>query len=100
MQVGYAYNPNQEIPTSQKKTENTISKESFGAIQFLRPSIERGTLDLKHNNRIPVGFSYYPTELQSLGILRKQDLRISVLDQDINRCKSVSILLFPFHYYW
>jgi hypothetical protein len=100
-QFGFAYNSNSNISSSfQKKNDTTFSKESLSSFQFVRPSIDRGTSDLKDNNRIPVGLRFYPTELQSLSILSENTLKIVLSDQDINRCNGVSILLFPFHYFW
>ena len=101
MQFGFAHNASKHTTANfQKKSENTFSKKSISAFQFVRPTIERGTSDLKHNNRIPVGFSYCPTEYQFSSILSNNDLKIALSDQDIDRCNKVSILLFPFHYFW
>lgn len=101
MQFGYAYSTNKNtIPSVQRKTETTFSKESISSSDFIRPNIHRGTFDLKTSNRIPAGLNFWPTQLQSLPILRIKVLKIVVSDQDINRCATVSILLFPFHYFW
>ncbi len=101
MQFGYAYPTNQHsVPTSQKESENTLNKERFGTSKFLRPSIERGTLEVKNNIRIPFGVSYCPTEFQSLSNLKRQNLKIVVFDQDNDRCRSIFTFLFPHHCYW
>lgn len=100
-QFGYAYNSNPNITSSfQKKNENILSKESLSSFHFVRPSIDKGTSDFKHNNRIPAGLSNYATEFQTLPILRDNDFKIVLSEQDVNRCNKVSILLFPFHYFW
>lgn len=100
-QFGYANNTNKNtISSFQKKIETTFSKESVSSSHFVRPTINRGISDLKQHNRIPAGLSYFATELQPLSILRDNNLKIVVSDQDIDRCNKVSILLFPFHYFW
>ena len=100
--MGYAYDTNQDSPISFQKKENTsFDKESLGNSEFVQFSIQRGTLDLKNNNRVLSGIGLYaPTEFQSLSVLTNNTLKIVLSDQDIDRYNSVSILLFPFHYFW
>ena len=102
IQMGYAYDTNQDSPISFQKKENTsFDKESLGTSEFVQFSIERGAVDLKHNNRVLTGIGHYsPTEFQSLSFLTNNTLKIVLSDQDIDRYNSVSILLFPFHYFW
>ncbi|MGQ7944757.1 hypothetical protein [Flavobacterium sp. WC2509] len=100
-QFGFAYNTNQQsTPSFQKKDNTSLTKENSSAFQLVQLSIERVTLDLKNNNRIPVGIGHYPTELQSLSVLRDTTPKIVLSNQDIDRYNGVSILLFPFHYFW
>lgn len=102
-QFSYSYTTNKNAVSSlQKETKTNFSKESLSSFYILRPDIHRvNTSDVKNNTRIPVGFSYYnTTELQFTPILRRIALRVILFAQDIDRCASVSILLFPFHYFW
>lgn len=103
IQSGFAYDANQHSTSFFQKKHNTtlFDRENIGTPEFVQFSIERGTLDLKNNNRVPVGIGHhFPTEFQSLSALRNNNLKIVLSDQDINRYNSVSILLFPFHYFW
>lgn len=101
-QFSYPYTTNKNAVSSlQKETKTNFSKESLSSFYFVRPNIHRVTTsDLKNNTRIPVGFSYCTTELQLTPILRRIALKVILFAQDIDRCASVSILLFPFHYFW
>ncbi|HSD05940.1 hypothetical protein [Flavobacterium sp.] len=106
VQLGFAHNANRNAMVSlqkvslQKESNTKFSKESLSASEFVQPTISRGTLDLKHTNRVPAGIAHYPSELQSLTILRNITHKIFLSDQDIDRYNGVSILLFPFHYFW
>ena len=100
-QLGFAHNANHDTTISfQKERDTEFSKESISTSHFIQPSIDRGTLDQNHNTRIPVGVAHYPTALQSITILRENTPKIVLSDQDIDRYNGVSILLFPFHYFW
>lgn len=101
IQAGYAYNTNEHSTISFQKKDNTsFTKENSGSFQLIQLSIERATLDLKNNNRIPAAIGHYPAELQSLSILRNNTLKIVLSHQDVDRYNGVSILLFPFHIFW
>jgi len=101
VQLGFAHNANHNAMVSFQKESNTeFSKESLSSSEFVQPTISRGTLDLKLSNRIPAGVANYPSELQSLTILRNATHKIFLSDQDLDRYNGVSILLFPFHYFW
>ncbi|WP_348825225.1 hypothetical protein [Flavobacterium aestuarii] len=103
LQSSYAFDAIQYSESSlQKKDNRTIfDKENLGIPNFVQFSIERGTSDLKNNNRIPVGFgNYFPAEFQSLHALNDNNSKIVLSNQDVDRYNSVSILLFPFHYFW
>lgn len=100
MQFGLANGANHDETISFSKGNNPeINKESFSASHFVEPSIERSNPDLKHNNRVPVGLGEN-TLLPLFSSLEGNDLKIVLSDQDIDRCTNVSILLFPFHYFW
>ena len=100
IQFGFAYSANHDTTISFLKENNPeINKESLSTTHFVLPCIERGTPDLKHNNRIPVGLSENIL-LPIFSSLKENNLKITLSDQDIDRYNSVSILLFPFHYFW
>ena len=100
LQFSFAYSANHDATISFQKQSNTeFGKESLNATHFVQPNIERNNPDLKHNNRIPVGISANTTLSLFLGH-KKNNLKIALSDQDVNRCNKVSILLFPFHYFW
>lgn len=100
IQFGLANGANHDETISFSKGNNPeINKESLSASHFVEPSIERSNPDLKHNNRVPVGLGEN-TLLPLFSSLEGNHLKIVLSDQDINRCTNVSILLFPFHYFW
>lgn len=101
IQFGFSYGANHNSTISSKKDSNTeFSKESLCISHFTQPSIERSNPDLKHNNRIPFNFSDFNTAIPLFSGFVENDPKIFLSDQDINRCVKVSILLFPFHYFW
>jgi len=100
IQFSFAYSANHDVTISFKKDNNTaFSKESLSVSHFVQPSIERSNPDLKHNNRIPVNISDSNTP-PLFSSFKENNLKIVLSDQDIDRCRKVSILLFPFHYFW
>jgi hypothetical protein len=100
IQFSFAYSANHDVTISLKKDNNTaFSKESLSVSQFVQPSTERSNPDLKHNNRIPVSIGDSNTALL-FSNFKEGNVKIVLSDQDINRCTKVSILLFPFHYFW
>ncbi|PKB17910.1 hypothetical protein [Flavobacterium sp. 5] len=100
IQSTFAYSANHDaVITFQKENNTEFGKESLSTSHFIQPSIERGTPDLKHNNRIPVGLSSN-TLLPLFTSLKENNIKIVLSNQDIDRCAEVSILLFPFHYFW
>lgn len=101
MQFGFAYSANNDAVISFPKGNNPeINKESLNVSHFVQPSIERSNPDLKHNNRIPAGLDVNAL-LPSFSTLKEENnVKIILSDQDIDRCTKVSILLFPFHYFW
>jgi hypothetical protein len=101
IQFSFAYSANHDATFSTKKANNTaFSKESLSVSHFVQPSIERSNPDLKHNNRLPVNIDDSNTALLSFTNFKERNLKIVLSDQDIDRCTKVSILLFPFHYFW
>ncbi len=100
IQFSFAYSANHDSTISFPKGNNSeINKESLSTSHFVLPSVERGTPDLKHNNRIPVGLGEN-TLLPVFSNFKENNVKIILSDQDIDRCSKVSILLFPFHYFW
>jgi hypothetical protein len=101
IQFSFAYSANNDSTIYQKKDSNTaFSKESLSVSHFVQPSIERSNPDLKQNNRIPVNINDFNTSLPLFSTFKENNLKIVLSDQDIDRCAKVSILLFPFHYFW
>jgi hypothetical protein len=82
-----------------EKTSSSFSPDSIHSSVFIQP----------HANNI-VGFHYKTTDYTIAKYLENFQVAISdfkVLKffsrhakQDINRCEMVSLLLFPFHYFW
>ena len=101
IQFSFAYSANHDLTISTKKDNNTaFSKESLSVSHFVQPSVERSNPNLKHNNRIPVQISDFNTALPLFSSYIENNPKTILSDQDIDRCAKVSILLFPFHYFW
>jgi len=101
IQFSLAFGANHDSTISSKKdTATAFSKESLSVSHFVQPSIERSNPDVKNNNRIPTSFYNFNTAISLHSSFKEDDLKIALSDQDIDRCSKVSILLFPFHYFW
>lgn len=101
IQFGFAYSANHDATISFRNDNRTaLSKESLSVSHFVQPSIERNNPDLKQNNRIPVHISDFDASLPLFSSFKENKRKIVLSDQDIDRCTKVSILLFPFHYFW
>ena len=101
IQFSFTYGANHDSTIYPKKDNNTaFSKESLSVSHFVQSCIERSNPDLKHNNRIPVHISDFNTALPLFSSFKENNLKIILSEQDIDRCAKVSILLFPFHYFW
>lgn len=101
IQFSFAYSANHDSTISQKKDNNTeFNKKSLGIAHFLQSNIERSNPDLKHNNRIPFNLNDSNTAILLFSNFKENELKIILSNQDINRCDKVSILLFPFHFFW
>lgn len=101
IQFSFAYSANHDTTTFSRKDNNTeFGKESISTSHFVQPSIERRTPDLKSNNRVPADINDSNTFLPLFSSFKENNLKIVLSDQDIDRCAKVSILLFPFHYFW
>jgi hypothetical protein len=101
IQFSFAFGTNQNSTISSKKdTDTAFSKESLSISHFIQPTVERSNPEVKHNNRIPTSFGDFNTAI-SLNLSFKEDNpKIALSNQDIDKCSKVSILLFPFHYFW
>jgi len=82
-----------------EKPESSISIEKIHSSAFIEP---RASNNLNSNSKTPdFSFSkYLENYLESI-----PDLKIGIpftffANQDINRCETVSLLLFPFHIFW
>jgi|GEM_PF-6215996 len=80
-------------------SKSEFSQEGLHATAFLQP-------ETAHHIVAPVkSFSFLVARLSDfLETNFTQSIRLSLtktfLSQDINRCEAVSLLLFPFHFFW
>lgn len=83
-----------------KNTPTSFTNEKISASEFIQPSIDKGSVDLKNKNNTPdfVGNSFsLSIKLSKFkGSVRKA----IVLNLDFNRSNEIFILLFPSHYFW
>ena len=75
------------------------SADSFHK-NMLQPQVAHVSMMMEHpfklvNPIVGVLFTGYATDLLSL-----PTAQTNVILQDVNRCKSVSPLLFPYHFFW
>ncbi|WP_269223296.1 MULTISPECIES: hypothetical protein [Flavobacterium] len=101
IQFNFAFSANQyDTPSFQNDNSTTFNKESLSSSHFIQPSIDKGSVDQSHTTRIRIGINDCNLVSPYFICSKGNNLNIVLSDQDIDRCIKVSILLFPFHYFW
>jgi arginine exporter protein ArgO len=85
--------------TEQEKTSSTITEKSIHSSVFIEPTVS-STFVIHHKTTDTAIIKWVSTFLITIPDFKKYNFHNTFLYQDINRCTVVSILLFPFHYFW
>jgi hypothetical protein len=85
--------------TGQEKTSSTITEKSIHSSVFIEPKVS-STFLIHHKTTDTAIIKWASTFLITIPDFKKYNFHNTFLYQDINRCATVSILLFPFHYFW
>jgi hypothetical protein len=83
----------------QEKTSSTITEKSIHSSVFIEPTVS-STFAIHHNTTDTAIIKWVSAFLITIPDFKKYNFHNTFLYQDINRCTTVSILLFPFHYFW
>jgi hypothetical protein len=96
----FAFTANKStVGHEQQKTSSTITEKSIHCSAFIEPTASP-TIAIHHKTTDVSIIKWVSTFLISTYDFKKFNFQNTFLYQDINRCISVSILLFPFHYFW
>jgi hypothetical protein len=86
--------------TEQEKTSSsTITEKSIHSSVFIEPTVS-STFAIHYKTTDVSIIKWVSTFLITIPDFKKYNFHNTFLYQDINRCTTVSILLFPFHYFW
>jgi hypothetical protein len=85
--------------TEQEKTSSTITSKSIHSSVFIEPTLS-SIFVIHHKTTDTAIIKWVSTFLITIPDFKKYNFHNTFLYQDINRCITVSILLFPFHYFW
>jgi hypothetical protein len=83
----------------EKSSSSTITEKSFHSSVFIEPTVS-STFVIHHKSTDTPIAKWMTTFLITIPVFKKYNFHNTYLNQDINRCITVSILLFPFHYFW
>ena len=83
----------------QEKTDSSFSVDSIHSSVFIQPQANNSFASTQKNPDFSVS-KYFENYLVVIPDLKIVTLFTPFANQDINRCEMVSLLLFPFHYFW
>ncbi len=97
----FAFNANETVveKIQIEKQDSSFSVDSSHSSVFIEPQ----TSNLIASTQKTVGYSvakYFENYLVAIPYLKISTHLTVYANQDINRCEMVSLLLFPFHYFW
>lgn len=82
------------------QSKNDFSVEKINSSPFIQPhTISFTSLQGKGNNNNPI-VRWYAAIVVLKPLIKKQLTTHSFSDQTISRSEKISILLFPFHFFW
>ncbi len=81
------------------KTDSSISVDGIHSSVFIQPQANNSFASTQKNPDFSVS-KYFENYLVVIPDLKIVTLFTPFANQDINRCEMVSLLLFPFHYFW
>lgn len=83
----------------EKTSSTTITTKSIHSSAFIEPT-HSSTFIINHKSTDTPIAKWMTTFLITIPDFKKHNFHNTFFNQDINRCITVSILLFPFHYFW
>lgn len=97
----FAFNAKESIvdKIQMEKTDSSFSVDSIHSSVFIQPQANNffASTQKTHDFSVAKYFENYLVVIPDL----KTDTHFTLFaNQDINRCEMVSLLLFPFHYFW
>ncbi|WP_268847282.1 hypothetical protein [Flavobacterium aestivum] len=85
--------------TKPEENNSTITAKGIHSSAFIVPR-HGSTLIINHKSVDSPIIKWVTPFLITIPGFKKYNFHNTYLNQDINRCIKVSILLFPFHYFW
>ena len=82
-----------------EKNDSAFSVQSNHSLVFIQPQASNGLTFAQKTTDFSV-VKYFDNYLAVILDLKTSIPFTAFANQDINRCEMVSILLFPFHYFW
>ena len=97
----FAFNANESVvdKIQMEKTDSSFSVDSIHSSVFIQPqaNISFASTQKTHDFSVAKYFENYLVVIPDLKIVT---FFAPFANQDINRCEMVSLLLFPFHFFW
>lgn len=97
----FAFNANESVveKIQIEKTDSSLSVEGIHYSAFIQPQAGSSFASPDKNPDFSVS-KYFENLLVVIPDFKVNTLFTLFANQDINRCEMVSLLLFPFHYFW
>jgi len=97
----FAYTANESAveKIQSAKTESSFSVDGIHSSVFIQPQASSFFASPQKTLDFSV-VKYFENYLVVIPVLKVVTLFTPFANQDINRCEMVSLLLFPFHYFW
>ena len=97
----FAFNANDPTVDSNKieKSSSSVSVDSIHSSDFIQPQVSN-TFTSYHKTPDYTSVKYLENFLIVIPDFKSSTFFIRFAKQDINRCEMVSLLLFPFHFFW
>ena len=97
----FAFNANDATVDSNKieKSSSSVSVDSIHSSDFIQPQVSN-TFTSYHKTPDYTSVKYLENFLIEIPDFKSSTFFIRFAKQDINRCEMVSLLLFPFHFFW
>jgi hypothetical protein len=97
----FAYTANESFveKTQSTKNDSSLSADGIHSSVFIQPQASN-TLAFTQKTPVFSVAKYFQNYLVVIPEIKSITLFSLFANQDINRCETVSLLLFPFHYFW
>ena len=97
----FAFNANESVveKIQMEKSDSSFSVDGIHSSVFIQPQANNSFASTQKNPDFSVS-KYFENYLVVIPDLKIVTLFTPFANQDINRCEMVSLLLFPFHYFW